>query len=200
MNFGGKPVEPPALDENGKLAGGPANSFGWWVNGYTNPLNGQTYTATFARGEGLSAYGVYGEDTFKFRPNLTLSYGLRWEYATSPHEEYNRISNLWGSGNPPSCSPYTCATPTVGFPWYNPPKHNFAPRVGFNWDPFKRGKTSVRGGAGIFYNELEDSFWYPSIAAQPPFVTSTLRCDSGSFATTSSRYLRNARLAIALAV
>ncbi|HZP33691.1 MAG TPA: TonB-dependent receptor [Candidatus Acidoferrales bacterium] len=152
------------------LAGGPANSFGWWVNGYTDPLNGQTYTATFARGEGMYTVGVYGEDTFKFRPNLTLSYGLRWEYASSPHEEYNRISNLWGRGNPPSCSPYTCATPTVGFPWYNPPKHNFAPRVGFNWDPFKKGKTSVRGGAGIFYNELEDSFWYPSIAAQPPFV------------------------------
>jgi hypothetical protein len=152
------------------LSGGPANSLAWWVNNYTDPLNGQTYSATFSRGERLAAYGVYAEDTFKFRPNLTLSYGLRWEYATSPGEEYNRISNLWGSGNPPSCSPYTCATPTVGFPWYHPSKHNFAPRVGFNWDPFKKGKTSVRGGAGIYYNEVEDSFWYPSIAAQPPFV------------------------------
>ena len=113
------------------LAGGPATGFTWWVNNYTDPTNGQTYDSTFARGMHLMSYGVYAEDTFKFKQNLTFTYGLRWEYASAPAERFNQISNLFG----PGCTPYTCATPTVGAPWYNPPKDNFAPRVGFNWDP-----------------------------------------------------------------
>ena len=148
------------------LSGGPASSFTWWINGYTDPLNGKSYSGSFARGEHLKSFGIYAEDTYKVSQNLTLTYGLRWEYATSPSEQQGRISNLFG----PNCTPYTCATPTVGAPWYHSPKDNFAPRLGFNWDPFKKGKTSVRGSAGIFYTELEDSYWYPDVAAQPPFT------------------------------
>ena len=153
------------------LAGGPANSFTWWITQYTDPLNGKSYTANISKGERLMSYGIYAEDTYKLKSNLTLTYGLRWEYATSPAEEHNRIANLYGPGDPASCTPYTCAAPTLGHPWYHPPKDNFAPRLGFNWDPFKKGKTSVRGGAGVFFNELEDSYWYPSLASQPPYTT-----------------------------
>ncbi|MBZ5643082.1 MAG: hypothetical protein LAO19_10010, partial [Acidobacteriia bacterium] len=83
-----------------------------------------------------------------------------------PSEEANRISNLYGAG----CTAYNCATPTVGAPWYHPPKNNFAPRVGINWDPFGKGKTSVRAGGGVFFAEMEDDYWYPSLASQPPFT------------------------------
>ncbi len=143
-----------------------AASFLWWVQNYTDPLNGQTYNSTFARGMRLMSYGVYAEDTYKAKPNLTVTYGLRWEYATAPSEEANRISNLFGA----TCTAYNCATPTVGAPWYHPPKNNFAPRVGINWDPFGKGKTSVRAGAGVFFAEMEDDYWYPSLASQPPFT------------------------------
>ena len=148
------------------LAGGPATAFSWWVNNYTDPNNGKTYESTFARGMHLMSYGVYAEDTFKFKQNVTFTLGLRWEYASAPAERFNQISNLFG----PGCTPYTCATPTVGAPWYNPPKDNFAPRIGFNWDPLKKGTTSVRGGAGVFFQEVEDDTWYPSLASQPPFT------------------------------
>ncbi|MBZ5661321.1 MAG: TonB-dependent receptor [Acidobacteriia bacterium] len=148
------------------LSNSPAASFAWWVQNYTDPVNGQTYNSTFARGMRLMSYGVYAEDTYKMKPNLTVTYGLRWEYATSPSEEANRISNLYGAG----CTAYNCATPTVGAPWYHPPKNNFAPRVGINWDPFGKGKTSVRAGAGVFFAEMEDDYWYPSLASQPPFT------------------------------
>ncbi len=154
------------------LSGNTTQNFGWAIPEYTDPTNGQTYIGTIARGEVLRAYGVYAEDTFKVKPNLTVTYGLRWEYAGAPTEEHNRITNGYGPGNPPSCGPLTCATATLGAPWYHPPKDNFAPRVGFNWDPFKKGTTSVRAGAGIFYSELEDSYWYPSIAFQYPNIAS----------------------------
>jgi hypothetical protein len=154
------------------LSGVTTQNFTWAIPEYTDPLNGQTYIGTIARGEVLMAYGLYAEDTFKMKPNLTVTYGLRWEYAGAPSEEHNRITNLFGPGNPPSCGPYTCATATLGAPWYHPPKDNFAPRLGFNWDPFKKGTTSVRAGAGIYYSEVADSYWYPSIAFQYPNTAS----------------------------
>ena len=154
------------------LSGTGASSFSWWVNNYTDPLNGQTYTSTFARGMRLMAYGTYAEDTYKFKPNLTVTVGVRWEYETSPQEEHNRIANFYGPGDPPSCTPNTCTGPTVGAPWYHPSRDNFAPRLGFNWDPFKKGTTSVRAGAGVFFNEKADDYWYAGLASQFPFTRS----------------------------
>ena len=47
---------------------------------------------------------------------------------------------------------------------------NFAPRIGFNWDPFGKGKTSVRGGFGVFHNEIEDDTWYAQVPNQAPLT------------------------------
>jgi len=64
-------------------------------------------------------YGLYVQDTWKLRPNLTLNYGLRY----SIHDE----------------------------PFFVPTsKRDFQPRAGFSWDPWSKGKTVIRGGAGIF--------------------------------------------------
>jgi Carboxypeptidase regulatory-like domain/TonB-dependent Receptor Plug Domain/TonB dependent receptor len=62
-------------------------------------------------------FGVYGQDEWRWKPNLLISYGLRFENETI-------IRDL----------------------------NNFGPRVAFAYDPFKSGKTVLRGGAGIFYN------------------------------------------------
>src|SRR5436305_13389771 len=59
---------------------------------------------------------------------------------------------------------------TVGEPWHsNPSKHNFAPRIGVAWDPFKDGKTSVCSGFGIFYDEILPKYYIFSGAINPPF-------------------------------
>jgi hypothetical protein len=87
-------------------------------------------------------YGVYFEDDLRLRPNLTVNLAMRYEGASVPSEINGKLSNLRVlAGN----------TPFLGNPYIaNPTQRNFEPRVGFAWDPFKNGKTSVRGGFGIY--------------------------------------------------
>jgi hypothetical protein len=89
-----------------------------------------------------SLFGLYAQDDWRARPNLTVNLGLRWEMTTVPTEVHNKLANLINLTDP---------TPHLGSPWFsNPTLHNFEPRVGFAWDPFRNGKTAVRGGFGFF--------------------------------------------------
>jgi len=87
-------------------------------------------------------FGAYIQDDFKFRSNLTLNLGLRYEMATVPTETANQLTTLVH---------LTDAAPKLGSPYFsNPTLRNFEPRVGFAWDPFSTGKTSIRGAFGMY--------------------------------------------------
>ena len=95
-----------------------------------------------ARGIRETLLGFYVQDDWRARPNLTLNMGLRWEMVTVPTEVQGKLANLINITDP---------TPHLGSPLFsNPTLRNFEPRVGFAWDPFRNGKTAVRGGFGIF--------------------------------------------------
>jgi hypothetical protein len=95
-----------------------------------------------ARGIRQTIYGLYAQDDWRARPNLTLNMGLRWEMTTVPTEVQGKLSTLINITDP---------TPHLGSPFFsNPTLRNFEPRVGFSWDPFHNGKTAVRGGFGVF--------------------------------------------------
>jgi hypothetical protein len=107
-------------------------------------------------------FGVYFQDDWQVRPGLTLNLGLRYETASVPMEIDGRLASL-----------PTLASPAdeirTGSPYFsNPTKFNFEPRVGFAWDPFQTGKTSVRGAFGIFdLLPLEYNFYLPQVDTYP---------------------------------
>ncbi|HEY0161212.1 MAG TPA: TonB-dependent receptor, partial [Edaphobacter sp.] len=89
-------------------------------------------------------YIVYGQDEWKVRPNLTLSYGLRYEYYSPLHEVHDKnvIFDM------------TTGTiqPKFAGDWYESSKLNFGPRVGLTWAPDSfHGDTIFRLGMGVFY-------------------------------------------------
>jgi hypothetical protein len=94
------------------------------------------------RGIRQSVLGLYVQDDWHWRPNLTVNLGLRWEMATVPTEVHNAIANLQSLTDPAQ---------RIGSPIFsNPTLHNFEPRLGLAWDPFHDGKTAVRGSFGMF--------------------------------------------------
>jgi len=94
------------------------------------------------RGFRQTILGAYLQDDWHLRPNLTINLGVRYEMATVPTEVQGKLSTL---------RHLTDSTPHLGSPlWSNSTLRNFEPRIGFSWDPFKSGKTSVSGGFGIF--------------------------------------------------
>jgi hypothetical protein len=76
------------------------------------------------------------------RPNLTLNLGIRYEAASVFTERKKRLSNL---------PTPTSAQPRLGSPFIqNPTLHDIEPRVGFAWNPWRNGKTVIRGGFGLY--------------------------------------------------
>ncbi len=98
-------------------------------------------------------YDFYFQDTWKFRPNLTFDMGLRWEVKISPKGGGNDIilrpDRPIRLGEPPSDSIKFSEGKLFDSDW-----NNFAPTVGFAWDPFKTGKTSIRGNFRLAYDRM----------------------------------------------
>ena len=135
----------------------------------------------------ISNWSLFTQDTWTLARNLTVTYGLRWDYNAAP-------------SSPNGTSPFTVnqadnlATATLapaGTPLWHPQKDDFAPRLGLAWQAFPN--VVFRAGAGIFYDlgysditNAMISFPYvqgrripgtafplgPSAASPPPFTTS----------------------------
>src|SRR4029077_7954184 len=123
------------------------------------------FTADFAdsltpRGLHQTIFGLYIQDDWRARPNLTVNVGLRWEMATVPTEVQNRIGNLLNLTDP--------ANHLGSLLISNSTLRNFAPRVGLAWDPFHNGKTAVRAAFGMFdILPLADIYYSHGIQTAP---------------------------------
>lgn len=184
--------------------GGGPNDTG---NLFANYLLGlpDSYLQGSAQTEDVRGKSVYlfAQDSWKIKPNLTLNYGLRWEFNQPIYDAGKRyqtfrpgqvtttypcqlsadsIANFQDLGVVnPDCN--NTGTTPVGLvvpgdkgvqrgltaSYYNA----WAPRVGIAWDPWKNGKTTIRGGWGMFYNPIEQLV-LEQFQAEPPFGGSSL--------------------------
>lgn len=117
-------------------------------------------------------YGLFIQDDWKFRPNLTFTLGLRYEYFQVLKERDNLTSNfIFGPGGG-----LTGARVEPTGDLYNPDRNNFAPRLGFAWSPLRfHDKMVVRGGAGIYYNRIEQVV-FSNMRGNPPFFARYAIC------------------------
>jgi carboxypeptidase family protein len=121
------------------------------------------------RGSRQNLLGLYLQDDWNLRPGLTINMGLRYEIISSPKEVNGKVSNIRDitDGHIAAITP---ANVDIGDPYFlNPSLKNFAPRVGFAWDPFGKGKTSFRGGAGFYHDQLLAGEWRSPLGRSAPF-------------------------------
>jgi hypothetical protein len=104
--------------------------------------------------------GFFANDSWKLRPNVTLTLGLRYEYQTIPYSERlqteNAISNVPG---------------LITFGQPQPQGNAFMPRIGIAYSPGTSGKTSIRAGFGMYYDVLYDN---QGLLTLPPQANHTI--------------------------
>ena len=120
-----------------------------------------TITGSIPRGMRQLNMGFYMQDDWRARSDLTLNLGLRYEPIKLPYEVRGRLANFRKASD---------SQITVGNPLFtvNPSLKNFAPRLGFAWDLFGNGRTSVRGAYGLFYELFQPLQYHGGNPIAPP--------------------------------
>ena len=109
------------------------------------------------------ATSVYGQDTWKISPRLTVTYGLRWELSPAPSPRGGTKVASWENVN----NPASLALAPFGTPPWSTTYTNFAPRIGVAYALTPKADFVLRGGWGIFYDSGSDSaaqlgFFFPT--------------------------------------
>lgn len=155
---------------------------------YAEPERDVTVDFKFGRTE------FYVQDTWKVRPNFQLDLGIRYYRYRQVRDENNLLATFlpqfYSAARAPQCANATCSTfvtssfdLTNGFAYAsnNSPfgdrvqrsdKNDWGPRIGFAWDPWNNGKTVLRGGYGIYYDQALVGIVEQNSFTTPPFNNS----------------------------
>ena len=195
------PTDPsvPVLDPaNEPFAGGAANPLNYLAN-FVFMGNGQGFSsekpAFGLPGGGLgpdNRVQLYLGDSWKFRPNLTLTYGVRYVHDTGRTDsdiapipcsqlDPTIAANLATAGSPCTGNILDLFGAGLG-DRVRTPGGNFGPTAGFVWDPTKHGTTVVRGGIGLYYENSifnNNLFNRPGRLAQGLFLSEQAPCAGG---------------------
>ena len=128
-------------------------------------------------------YGLFFQDNFRIRDNFTLNLGVRWDYF-SPIKDKLGQTSTWVidapavAGVPQSGQAHVVLAGTEGLPesgTYFPDKNNIQPRLGFAWDVWGTGRLAVRGGAGVFHNQLRNNLTLQQLLSYPFYEQPVVR-------------------------
>ncbi|MBZ5701397.1 MAG: TonB-dependent receptor [Acidobacteriia bacterium] len=98
-----------------------------------------------------NSHAFYLQDSFRWRKNLTINYGVRYDYFGVIHEKHGNFTNV---------DPATGAGIILGGKdLYQPDYNNFSPRVSVAWDVSGKGKTVLRAGYGFFYDAFSQDMF-----------------------------------------
>jgi len=153
-----------------------------------NFLNDRASAFTVQLGSGNNkilqpSYDLFAQDSFKWKANFTFNIGLRYAWNSSPSEASGRFTQF----DPTTGTLVPAAQP------YHTNNKNFQPRVGFAWDPFNNGKTSIRAAYAILTQDPTTNI-VTGLSGNPPFAipisinaggTITLENPSNSLTSTS---------------
>jgi len=138
--------------------------------------------------------GIYAQDSWKVNHKLTVNYGVRWEdfapwaNKSSLEQEFSPTNYAANKGTSQfSTLPAgMMLTGDPGIPKYglNSKYTQFMPRVGFAYDVFGNGKTVVRGGGGIFYQDRMPGFFNLSQASFVPNTIAVATTNAAMYSTT----------------
>jgi hypothetical protein len=164
----------------------PVNSLSGFTTGFgfaswlLGDYNSTTQTAPTDSRIGYQQWALYIQDSWKATRKLTLDYGLRWDLATTPHEQYGRLGQLdmttpnANAGGHPGATRYAS---TCGCTFYQPIyPYAIGPRLGFAYQAGP--KTVIRGGWGVVYAEIfgtagalvSTNGTYPVTANSPAYI------------------------------
>jgi len=135
---------------------------------------------SFNRDYRYKDWAAYAQDSWRVNPRLTFNYGVRYEYYGVQHNGDPKLdSNFYfGSGSTfyervRSGSVQPALSSPIGKLW-NPTYGAVGPRVGFAYDVFGNGKTSLRGGYGISYERNFGNVTFNMIQNPPNYATPSI--------------------------
>ena len=172
---------------------GTSSEYQEWANFLTGNASSFTQaSADFRAVIHQQQWEIYAQDTFQARPNLTLTYGLRYSLYRQPTDANGHLTNFdphtFNRTAAPAINPANgqlASAPNPlngiiiggkGSPFGDAVNSqnnlSFAPRVGLAYDPTGSGKMSIRAGYGMFFDSSAVSRYEINTFTNPPFVTS----------------------------
>jgi hypothetical protein len=134
-------------------------------NGFAEGNIGNTQRTTYNNG-----LAFFAQDEFRVRPNLTVTYGLRWEYFGPISEKNNLLFNFPGPFSAVSQLQQVGSSGLSGA--YRRDLNNFGPRLAVTWSPFQN--TVVRAGYGIYYDYIPQDLMIANFTTVAGIATNPL--------------------------
>ena len=143
----------------------------------------------------FNRYEMFVQDTWRLRQNVTLDYGIRYSLAPALTDTNDALvtfdASTYVASQAPTCANPACTAlvPATGNPLngliiagvnspygrsiYPTDKNNLQPRVGLSWDPMKDGKSMIRSGYGVYFDQPLVGIFEQNSFTSPAFVKSS---------------------------